>query len=62
MSGGGAKPAKGGMSAKLVEEISPAELQALEHTLEASIATLASHRERKAALEAKVSKREGVYP
>ncbi len=51
MSGGGAKPARGGMSAKLSEEVTPAALRALEVALEENVASLEAHRERRGTLE-----------
>jgi structural maintenance of chromosome 4 len=57
MSGGGSKPARGGMAAKLVEEISPAELKALERDVEENATTLAELRTRRSELEKQVSER-----
>ena len=54
MSGGGAKAARGGMSAKVVEEFSPQEIATFESTYAADNAKLQSVRASKRECEARV--------
>lgn len=54
MSGGGNKPMRGGMSSVIAEEVSPAEIEAMEADLEKDMAQLQATREQRRALEGKV--------